>query len=82
MRIFYDDAGHLYAAEKPELPSHAEMTFPTQDIIKALTVDLKGNSITGQKFTREQMIGFINHPEFNKKEPVLAEEKVDETPSV
>lgn len=62
-RVFYTDDGRMYKAEKPTAPSHAEVNFPTGDMLKALTSD---------PVTREQMIGRINHVDFNNEQAVLA----------
>lgn len=64
-RVFIDQAGKLYKATEPKNPGDAEMTFPTKDILKALT---------SEPCTREVMLGRINHVEFNREEPVLAED--------
>lgn len=68
-RVFYTDDGRLYKAEIRVAKSHAEVNFPTGDMLKALT---------SEPCTREEMIGRINHVEFNNQQAVLAasDEKV------
>lgn len=55
-RIFYTSDGRLYKAKERQDASHAEMNFPPQDVLRALNE---------KPCTREEMIGRINHPEFN-----------------
>lgn len=49
-RVFYDDAGKLYKAKSPKSPSHAEVNFPTPDMLRVLT---------DESITREVMTGKI-----------------------
>jgi hypothetical protein len=72
-RVWYTDDGKIYKAEKPQSPTHAQMNFPTQDILDALH--------DSAPMTREEMIAKINHPEFQRKGAVLEEIKNEETPS-
>lgn len=76
IRVFFNDNGKIYAGEKPKHENHAEMNFPTPDIISALTHDLDGKEHTGIEMTREVMIATINNPVFQRTCAVLAEEKV------
>lgn len=64
-RVYYDEQGKLYKAEQPKNPTHSQMNFPTQDIFDAL------DEIA---ITREGMIARINHPDFKRKQAVLAQE--------
>ena len=63
-RVFINDQGKFYKAEKAENSSHAEVTFPTGDMLKALEE---------KPISREEMIAKINHPDFHKTQAVLAD---------
>jgi hypothetical protein len=64
-RVFYREDGKIYKAKEASSPNHSECNFPTADMLAALTADA---------ITREEMIAKINHPEFQRKEAVLATE--------
>ena len=65
-RVFIDQGGKLYKATEPKFLGDAEMTFPTKDILKALT---------DVPCTREEMLGRINHVDFNRTDPALVVEE-------
>jgi hypothetical protein len=65
-KVFFDENGKMYKGEKANSPSHSEMNFPPQDILDALNET---------PCTREEMIGRINHPDFPRKQAVLADER-------
>lgn len=65
-KVFYREDGKLYKAKEAMSPNHSECNFPTADMLAVLTRD---------GMTREEMIAKINHPEFQRKEAVLAEDK-------
>lgn len=67
-RVFYTDDGRLYKAEKSVSPSHAEVNFPTGDMLLALT---------SEPCTREVMISRINSVEFTNSQAVLANPTLD-----
>lgn len=81
MRVFYTDNGKMYAATTPKNANHAEMNFPTKDIIVALSCELreegeaKSKDCAGNEFTREEMIRKINHVHFPRTMAVLAVEQ-------
>lgn len=64
-KVFYREDGKLYKAKEAMSPNHSECNFPTADMLAVLTRD---------GMTREEMIAKINHPEFQRKEAVLANE--------
>jgi len=66
-RVFYTNDGKLYKSKEKKDPAHAEINFPTGDMLRAL----EENPIT-----REEMITKINHPDFNNIQAVIAKEKV------
>jgi hypothetical protein len=57
-RVFYDDVGNLYKAKDPAQASHAEVNFPSEDMLKALLE---------VPCTREVMLSRINHPNFRQE---------------
>lgn len=65
-KVFYREDGKIYKAKEAISPNHSECNFPTADMLAVLSEDA---------ITREEMIAKINHPEFQKKEAVLAEDK-------
>lgn len=61
--VFYREDGKIYKAKIAISPNHSTCNFPTADMLAVLTADA---------ITREEMIAKINHPDFQKKEAVLA----------
>lgn len=62
-RIFITHGGKFYKAEKKLKDEDAEVNFPTGDMLKALTAT---------PISREEMLGIINHVNFNKEVASLA----------
>lgn len=65
-KVFYREDGKLYKAKEALNLSHSECNFPTADMLTVLS---------HVAITREEMITKINHPDFQRKEAVLAEDK-------
>lgn len=60
MRLFYDDSGRIYKAEKAKNPSHAECLNPLAEMLQAASDEPK---------TREELINIFQHPEFKLASP-------------
>lgn len=72
-QVFYNEQGKLYKAAEAKSPVDMHMHSPTQDILDALDAN---------PITREEMIARINHPEFPRKQAVIAEEKEKENAKI
>lgn len=65
-KIFCDEFGKFYKAEKATAANHSQMTTPTTDYFRALSDD-------GSTLSREEIIAKINHPEFKRDSGAVSE---------